>query len=120
MKRFEGKVVLVTGGRSGIGRAIARRLEGEGARVFSAQRGADPERECIEADLGDPAAPAAVVAQVAERGGRLDVLVNNAGVMQEALVEDMSLADWDRTLAVNLTAPFLMLKAALPRRLLNF
>ncbi len=48
------------------------------------------------------------------RAGQLDVLVNSAGVMQEARVEDMSLADWQRTLAVNLTAPFLLIKAALP------
>src|SRR5690606_6329116 len=46
--------------------------------------------------------------------GRLDVLVNNAGMMQEAWVEEMSLADWERNLRVNLTAPFLLIKAALP------
>ena len=48
------------------------------------------------------------------RAGQLDVLVNNAGMMQEARVEEMSLADWQRNLAVNLTAPFLMIRAALP------
>jgi meso-butanediol dehydrogenase/(S,S)-butanediol dehydrogenase/diacetyl reductase len=46
--------------------------------------------------------------------GQIDVLVNNAGVMQEALAEDMSLADWERTIAVNLTTPFMLIKAALP------
>lgn len=112
--RFAGKVALVTGGRSGIGQAIARRLASEGARVFTAQRGGDAEFEGIEADLSDPAAPAAVVAEVAGRAGRLDVLVNNAGIMQEAGVEEMTLADWERTLRVNLTAPFLLIKAALP------
>ena len=114
MSRFAGKVALVTGGRSGIGRAIARRLADDGARVFTAQRGADAAFEAIEADLADAAAPAAVVAEVVARAGRLDVLVNNAGIMQEAGVEEMSLADWDRTIRVNLTAPFLMIKAALP------
>jgi meso-butanediol dehydrogenase/(S,S)-butanediol dehydrogenase/diacetyl reductase len=54
------------------------------------------------------------VAEAVGKAGRLDVLVNNAGVMQEAKVEDMSLANWERTLAVNLTAPFLLIKAALP------
>lgn len=114
MTRFAGKVALVTGGRSGIGRAIAQRLADEGARVFTAQRGGDAEFEGIAADLGDSDSPARVVAEVMARAGRLDVLVNNAGLMQEARVEAMSLADWERTLAVNLTAPFLMIKAALP------
>ena len=84
MRRFEGRVALVTGGRSGIGGAIAQRLASEGARVFTAQRGADPLREWVEADLADPASPARVVAEVMTRAGRLDVLVNNAGVMQQA------------------------------------
>lgn len=112
--RFQGKVALVTGGRSGIGQAIARRLAAEGAQVFTAQRGKDAEFEAIEADFTDPACPAQVVAEIVARAGRLDVLVNNAGVMQEAKVEAMSLADWERTIRVNLTAPFLLIKAALP------
>lgn len=112
--RFAGKVALVTGGRSGIGQAIARRLASEGARVFTAQRGGDAEFDGIEADFTDAAAPARVVDEVVARAGRLDVLVNNAGVMQEAGVEEMSLADWERTLRVNLTAPFLLIRAALP------
>jgi meso-butanediol dehydrogenase/(S,S)-butanediol dehydrogenase/diacetyl reductase len=114
MRRFEDKVALVTGGRSGIGRAIAARLRDEGAQVFTAQRGADPEFEGIEADFLDPAGPARVVAAVVERASRLDVLVNNAGMMQEAAIEAMTLEDWQRHLAVNLTAPFLMIKAAVP------
>ncbi|WP_282170963.1 SDR family NAD(P)-dependent oxidoreductase [Ruegeria atlantica] len=114
MTRFEGKTALVTGGRSGIGRAIAERLCQDGAQVFTAQRGQDPRFEGIEADFGDPSSPQSVVNQVVERAGRLDILVNNAGMMQEVLVEDMSLEDWQRNLTVNLTAPFLLIKAALP------
>ncbi|MCB1377974.1 MAG: SDR family oxidoreductase [Alphaproteobacteria bacterium] len=113
MTRFAGKVALVTGGRSGIGQAIARRLREEGARVFTAQRGADAEFEGIECDLSDVMAAQQTTDAVVSRAGRLDVLVNNAGIMQEARVEDMSLADWERTLRVNLTAPFLLIKAAL-------
>lgn len=114
MKRFDGKVALVTGGRMGIGRAIAQKLEADGARVFTAQRGQDADFEGIEADLADPLVPAQIVADVVARAGRLDILVNNAGFMQEALAEDLSLADWNRMIAVNLTAPFLLTKAALP------
>lgn len=114
MRRFAGKVALVTGGSQGIGQGIARRLREEGARVFTAQRGADSEFEGIEADLSDPAAPTRVIAEIAERAGRLDVLVNNAGMMREARVEEMSLEEWQFNLAVNLTAPFLLTKAALP------
>lgn len=114
MSRFQGKVALVTGGRSGIGQAIATRLADEGAQVFTAQRGADQRFHGIAADFADPGCPARVVDQVIAQAGRLDVLVNNAGVMQEASVDDMSLEDWQQTLAVNLTAPFLMIKAALP------
>ncbi|TPJ18876.1 SDR family oxidoreductase [Mesorhizobium sp. B2-7-3] len=114
MKRFDGKVALVTGGRSGIGQAVARQLRDEGARVFTAQRGDDPEFDCIRADFTDPSSAAKVVAETIGQANRLDVLVNNAGVMQEVPTEEMSLADWERTLTVNLTTPFMLIKAALP------
>ncbi len=114
MTRFQDKVALVTGGRSGIGRAIALRLQQEGARVFTAQRGADPDFDCISADYTDLDSPAQVIQTLIDQTGQLDVLVNNAGMMQEATIDDMSLDDWHRTLTVNLTAPFLLIKAALP------
>jgi meso-butanediol dehydrogenase/(S,S)-butanediol dehydrogenase/diacetyl reductase len=114
MTSFDGRVALVTGGRSGIGQAIARRLASDGARVFTAQRGADAEREWVEADFTDPDAPGRVVGQVIDRAARLDILVNNAGIMQEARAEDMTLADWEQAIRVNLTTPFLLIKAALP------
>ena len=114
MRRFEGKTALVTGGRGGIGQAIARRLRSEGARVFTVQRGPDDEFEGIAADFNDPVSAARVIGEVINRAGRLEVLVNNAGMMQEAWIEDMTVEDWQRNLTVNLTAPFLMIKAALP------
>ena len=114
MKRFANRVALVTGGRSGIGRAVARRLASEGARVFTAQRGKDEEFEGLAADFSDPESPGEVVFQLIGRAGRLDVLVNSAGLMLEAGIEDMSPEDWNRTMQVNLTAPFLMIRAALP------
>lgn len=114
MKRFEGKVALVTGGRSGIGQATARRLRDEGARVFTAQRGEDREFEATSIDFSEPAKAGRAVDAVIDKAGRLDVLVNNAGMMEEARIEDMTLADWERTMAVNLTTPFMLIKAALP------
>lgn len=114
MKRFENKVALVTGGRSGIGRAIARRLRDEGATVITAQRGEDEEFDWIAADFSNPHSPEQIVAEIISRTGRLDVLINNAGMMQESTIEELSLEDWQRNLNVNLTDPFLMIRAALP------
>lgn len=114
MKRFENKVVLVTGGRSGIGQAISRRLLEEGATVITAQRGEDKEFVWIEADFSDTQTPERVVAEVIARTGRLDVLINNAGMMQESSIEDLSIDDWQRNLNINLTAPFLLIRSALP------
>ncbi|MFC0198835.1 SDR family NAD(P)-dependent oxidoreductase [Paracoccus rhizosphaerae] len=114
MTRFTGKVALVTGGRSGIGQAIARRLQEEGARVFTAQRRPDEDFEHVTVDMSDSGSVVEVVDGVVERAGRLDVLINAAGMMQEATMEDMSLEDWQRTLQVNLTAPFLLCRAAMP------
>ncbi|UWR01414.1 SDR family oxidoreductase [Ruegeria conchae] len=114
MNRFVGKTALVTGGRSGIGRAIAHRLRAEGADVYTAQRRMDNEFPSFHADYSDPDSPAQIIEQVIAQAGRLDVLVNNAGMMQEASVDDLSLADWQRNIMVNLTAPFLLIQAALP------
>ena len=113
MKRFENKVALVTGGRSGIGGATAKRLRDEGATVITAQRGTDSDFPSISVDFADPIATSTVVDQVVAKHGQLDVLINNAGIMQEAYAEDMTLDDWMRTINVNLTAPFLLIKSAL-------
>lgn len=114
MKRFLKKVALVTGGRSGIGQAIARRLRDEGAHVFTAQRSSDGEFESFSVDFSDPVSASRIVAQLIEKTGQLDVLVNNAGMMQQATVEDISIEDWQRTMKVNLDTPFMLIKAALP------
>ncbi|MFT5505696.1 MAG: meso-butanediol dehydrogenase/(S,S)-butanediol dehydrogenase/diacetyl reductase [Gammaproteobacteria bacterium] len=114
MKRFENKVALVTGGRSGIGLAIARRLQDEGARVFTAQRGEDFEFESIVSDFTQPDSAANVISRIIRKTGQLDLLINNAGMMQEATVEEMSFDEWQQTIMVNLHTPFLFIKAALP------
>ena len=114
MTDLSGKTALVTGGRSGIGAATALALRNAGARVFTAQRGADPEFESIQADFLAPSSPEEVIYKVIEKSGRLDVLVNNAGLMREGTVLESSVQDWQDTLHVNLTAPFLLIKAAMP------
>lgn len=114
MTRFVNKVVLITGGRSGIGAATAASFAAEGATVVTAQRGADKENEWIEADFLDPATPERLVTEVIRRFGRLDVLVNNAGLMREGTALETSEDDWAATLQVNLTAPFMLCKHALP------
>jgi len=121
-------VALITGGGRGIGRAIALRFASEGAAVMLAAT----KREPLEAtaaeirkaggrvatavvDVADEAAVKTVVAATLGELGRLDILVNNAGVGGPTLrVVDMERADWDRTLAVNVTGAFLCSKHAIP------
>ena len=114
MKREGQKVALVTGGRSGIGKASARRLAAEGFRVITAQRREAEDFETVPCDLGDPGEPERLIDEVIARTGRLDVLINNAGVMLEGSAEEMPLQLWEQTIAVNLTAPFLLIKHAIP------
>ena len=113
MSRFAGKVALVTGASSGMGQATADLLADEGARVFTAQRGAAG-HEAIVADFADAGAPEAVIGHIRDTAGQLDILVNNAGVMREGTVEQTSLEDWHLQLQVNLTAPFLLTRHAMP------
>lgn len=114
MSAFKDRVVLITGARSGIGLACAEAFERQGATVVSAQRQIDEARPYVAADFLDPDVPEALISEVVKRFGRLDVLVNNAGMMQEKTVLESTLEDWSRTIQVNLTAPFLLIKHALP------
>ncbi len=114
MTDWTSKVALVTGGRSGIGAAIARSLSEKGVRVLTAQCGPDPVHEGIEADFLNENTPEEVISAVIERAGRLDFLVNNAGLMREGTVLESSAEDWADTVQVNLTAPFMLMKHAMP------
>lgn len=114
MMEFDGKVVLITGGRSGIGEACAEAFSNSGATVVTAQRGTDDRFDCVQADFSDASIPAKVIDETVSRHGRLDVLVNNAGMMLEGDVTEFSVEDWSKTLQVNLTAPFLLTKFAMP------
>lgn len=112
--RFEDKVVLITGASTGIGAATAERLQEEGAQVFTAQRRPLADTAHIAVDLMDEAACAEVIPAVIAEAGRLDVLINNAGLMREGTVVESSVADWHASLHLNLTVPFLLTKAAMP------
>ncbi|MEN8162320.1 MAG: SDR family oxidoreductase [Myxococcota bacterium] len=117
----------MTGAASGIGRATATRLAAEGARVFAADRDAARLDEAVAAirgaggdaaahtlDVSDPAACRAAIAACLDWAGGLDVLANVAGVMYWGHLTDVEEADWDRTLAVNLSGPFYLCQAAVP------
>lgn len=118
--RFTDKVVIVTGGGSGIGLGITEAFLREGATVLVAQRRTPSSllgRERLffkAADMGEPGDVEALVACAAKDLGGCDVVVNNAGIMFEKTVEEMEVGDWDRMMAVNLRAPFLMAKYAVP------
>jgi meso-butanediol dehydrogenase / (S,S)-butanediol dehydrogenase / diacetyl reductase len=111
---FDEKVILVTGGRTGIGAAITQRFLSAGATVVTAQRQPAAIGESIQIDFSDSAACEYLIAEVVRHHGRLDVLINNAGIMIEHSIEEMTLSEWNQTLMVNLTAPFLLTKFAMP------
>jgi len=119
------RVALVTGAARGIGLATARRFLADGWRVALLDIDSDtldrthaalPAGETIAicADVADAAGVAAAVARVAKEFGRLDALVNNAGIAIFKPILDVTYEDWSRVLAVNLTGPFLCVQAAAP------
>jgi 3-oxoacyl-[acyl-carrier protein] reductase len=120
--QLEGKVAVVIGAARGIGKAVAKRLAEERARLVLGDRDADLLAETgggLGAEFGvcDVAEKADVdrlVGLALERCGRLDILVQNAGVFPETRLDAISVAEWDRVLAVNLRGCFLAVQAALP------
>ncbi|MGE3146570.1 MAG: SDR family oxidoreductase [Pseudorhodoplanes sp.] len=115
------RVALVTGAGRGIGRAILQRLAAQGWRVAAIDLPpARPPRAAVvpagilrlDGDVADPAFVEKAVDRVMQRWGRIDGVVSNAGIMKRAPIRKLSLADWRRVLDVNLTASFLLARAA--------
>jgi NAD(P)-dependent dehydrogenase (short-subunit alcohol dehydrogenase family) len=122
--RLADKVILITGSTTGIGEAFARRCVAEGARVLL--HGRDKARgEKLAGELGnkaslyfddlaDPAAPERIVAAAIKAFDRLDGVINNAALIGRSDMTDTTVELWDRFMAVNVRAPFLIIKAARP------
>lgn len=120
-KMLSGRVAFVTGGRGGIGRAICARFLREGATVFAADltnegslSAAADDSRFVRLDVTSEDEARAAMERVGQECGKLDILVNAAGIEIEKTIEHTSLAEWNRIFAVNVTGTFLASKYALP------
>ena len=129
MGTLEGAVVVVTGAGRGIGRAIAEELGHGGARVVvnyshskeaaedlvaRLQQNGSPEAVAVQADVSDAAQAARLIEETIQRFGRIDVLVNNAGINVDRSMKNLTAQDWDKVIQVDLNSYFYTVKAALP------
>ena len=121
--RLEGRIGIITGAASGIGRASADLFAREGAHVLAVdlpgkdlfETHRNNERiACLERDISAREAPESIVDAVIAQFGRLDIVMNNAGIGTNALTEDIALEAWERTIAVNLTAQMRLCQRAIP------
>ncbi len=116
MSDLKGKAALVTGAAGGIGAAVVRALRAEGVRVAVADRdtgGVEAEAH-LDGDLLEAAYADGLPAAAARALGRLDIVVNNAGVITRGKVDETPDADWDLSVGVNVQAPFRICRAAIP------
>jgi len=121
-ERFDGRVAVITGAASGIGQSVAELFAARGARVVGIDRSDDVTAAVaalpgdghhgIVADLTATGAADAAVAEAVQVAGRIDILVNSAGIARLAPALELTDADWDATIAVNLTAGYRMARAA--------
>jgi len=122
---FDGRVAIVTGGAGGIGLAVGRRLAAAGARVVLVDMRRDAVSEAaeslgqrataVQADVSSSADVEGLVARTLEREGRIDILINNAGIMgRTAPLWELSVDEWNHVLAVDLTSVFLVSRAIVP------
>ena len=128
VKPLAGQTALITGGAKRIGRAIALRFAASGANVAITYRGSQSDAEgtvrdlaelgvdalAVRTDLGDAESIREMVAAVVEEFGRLDIVVNNAGVFESVALESITVEQWDHMFSTNTRAPFLVAQAAYP------
>src|SRR5512145_2972443 len=127
MEALTNHVALITGGGTGIGQGAARALAAEGLRVVVCGRRREPLEETVRSIIQEGGKALAVPADVAEESdvervvhtaleafGRIDILINNAGIGGGDYVHQHSVEDWDQVLKTNLRGPFLMARAVLP------
>ncbi|MBV9387534.1 MAG: SDR family oxidoreductase [Chroococcidiopsidaceae cyanobacterium CP_BM_ER_R8_30] len=127
MEELKGRVVLVTGGGRGLGEAVCQTLSAAGASVVVADIRHELAEKVAQAirsdgrkaiplllDVTDENQSAEAIHKIAAQYGRLDALINNAGIDVTLSIEELPITDWDRILAVNLRGPFIMSKFALP------
>ena len=123
--KLQGKIALITGGGTGIGTAITKRFVDEGAKVCITGRRKEMLGKVAKSfpqgsvttcpgDVSKDEDVARMVAQTVDFGGKLDLLVNNAAISSQAPVTDLSREEWHKVLDVNLTGPFLLMKASIP------
>ena len=127
MGLLDGRIALVTGAGEGLGRAVALRFAAEGAKVFAVSlvpaeldeleclaAGSGLSLAALQADVGDADDTARVAQAVLDAHGRLDVLVNNAGIIAVKPIEETAPSEWDRIVSTNLRGPFLYCRAFVP------
>ncbi|HHT16604.1 MAG TPA: SDR family oxidoreductase [Papillibacter sp.] len=123
--RLNGKVALITGGGTGLGAAFAKAFVEEGAKVVITGRRREPLEKVanglpegsvlvVQGDVSDVESAKAMVDATISFGGKIDVLVNNAGIDPAGTVTDIPIEQWKQIIDINLTGPFLMMRAAIP------
>lgn len=124
---LQGKVAIITGGSRGIGKGIAERLTEAGAEIIIADIDISKAKKtaeelakkgknslAIQVDVSKDRPVKFLIKKSLEKFGKVDILINNAGIMLRTRLKDLSLEEWENTLKVNLTGPFLLIKALLP------
>ncbi len=127
---LKGKVALITGGGTGLGADFTRRFVAEGAKVVITGRRREPLEKgaaglpkdvvlIVQGDVSEPEQAKAMVDAAVQFGGKLDVLVNNAGIDPPGTVVEIPIEQWKKIIDINLTGPFLMMRAAIPAMIQN-